>query len=137
LRELTTQVQDQSGIEVSFKVKGKELRFTSEEELLVYRIAQEALRNVWKHSQASKAELVIEFDENRTVVVVADNGRGCTVGESSEFLKEGKLGLMGMRERAHLLGGTLKVCSEPKEGTTVVLEIPGKRLAVEAFPKAG
>jgi len=137
LRELTTQVQDQSGIEVSFKVKGKELRFTSEEELLVYRIAQESLRNVWKHSQAKKVELVIEFDENKTVVVIADNGKGCVVGESSEFLKAGKLGFMGMRERAHLLGGKLNVRSEPNEGTTVVLEIPGKRLEVEASPKVG
>lgn len=137
LRELTTQVQDQSGIEVSLKVKGAERRFTSEEELLIYRIAQEALRNVWKHSQATKAELIMEFDERKTVVVIVDNGKGCLVGGSSEFLKAGKLGLMGMKERAHLLGGTLEVHSKPGEGTTVILEISSKRLAMGAFPKAG
>jgi len=124
LRELATQVQEQSGIEMNLKVEGRERRFTSEEELLIYRIAQEALRNVWRHSQATKAELIIEFNEEKTVVVISDNGRGCEVGESSEFLKAGKLGLMGMKERAHLLGSTLEVRSKPGKGTRVTIELP-------------
>lgn len=130
LRELATQVQEQSGIEVNLKVKGTERRFTSEEELLIYRIAQEALWNVWKHSKATKAELIIEFNEEETAVVITDNGKGCEVGESSEFLKAGKLGLMGMKERAHLLGGTLEVRSKTGKGTTVILNVPKKVLAV-------
>ena len=128
LRELATQVQEQSGIEVNLKVKGSERRFTSEEELLIYRIAQEALRNIWRHSEATKAELTIEFNEEKTVVVVSDNGKGCEVGESSEFLKAGKLGLMGMKERAHLLGGTLEVRSKPGKGTTAILRVPNRSL---------
>ena len=128
LRELATQVQEQSGIKVNLKVKGVERRFTSEEELLIYRIAQEALRNVWKHSEATKAELIVEFNENNAVVVISDNGKGCEVGESSEFLKAGKLGLMGMKERAHLLGGTVEVCSKPGKGTTVILSVPNRSL---------
>ncbi len=130
LRELATQVQEQSGIEVNLKVKGTERRFTSEEELLIYRIAQEALWNVWKHSKATKAELIIEFNQEETAVVITDNGKGCEVGESSEFLKAGKLGLMGMKERAHLLGGTLEVRSKVGKGTTVILNVPKKVLAV-------
>ena len=130
LRELATQVQEQSGIEVNLKVKGTERHFTSEEELLIYRIAQEALWNVWKHSKATKAELIIEFNQEETAVVITDNGKGCEVGESSEFLKAGKLGLMGMKERAHLLGGTLEVRSKAGKGTTVILNVPKKVLAV-------
>ncbi len=126
LRELATQVQEQSGIEVNLKVEGSERRFTSDEELLIYRIAQEALRNIWRHSEATKAELTIEFNEEKTVVVISDNGKGCEVVESSEFLKAGKLGLMGMKERAHLLGGTLEVRSKGGKGTTVILGIPNK-----------
>jgi PAS domain S-box-containing protein len=128
LRELATQVQEQSGIKVNLKVKGSERRFTSEEELLIYRITQEAIRNIWRHSEATKAELTIEFNEEKTVVVVSDNGKGCEVGESSEFLKAGKLGLMGMKERAHLLGGTLEVRSKPGKGTTVILRVPSRSL---------
>jgi len=130
LRELATQVQEQSGIEVNLRVEGLEHRFTSEEELLIYRIAQEALRNIWKHSEATKAEFIIEFDEEKTVVAIGDNGRGFEVGESSEFLEAGKLGLMGMKERAHLLGGTLDIGSNPRNGTTVILGIPNKSLAM-------
>ncbi|UCD53988.1 MAG: PAS domain S-box protein, partial [Dehalococcoidia bacterium] len=130
LRELATQVQEQSDIEVNLKVKGTERRFTSEEELLIYRIAQEALWNVWKHSKATKAELIIEFNQEETAVVITDNGKGCEVGESSEFLKAGKLGLMGMKERAHLLGGTLEVRSKADKGTTIILNVPKKVLAV-------
>jgi signal transduction histidine kinase len=130
LRELATQVQEQSGIEVNLRVEGLEHRFTSEEELLIYRIAQETLRNIWKHSEATKAEFIIEFDEEKTVVAIGDNGRGFEVGESSEFLEAGKLGLMGMKERAHLLGGTLDIGSNPRNGTTVIFGIPNKSLAM-------
>ena len=130
LRELATQIQEQSGIEVNLKVKGRERRFSSEEELLIYRIAQEALRNVWRHSKATKAGLIIEFNKERTVVAISDNGKGCEVGESSEFLKAGKLGLMGMKERAHLLGGTLEMRSKRGKGTTVTLGIPNKSLVM-------
>ncbi len=135
LRELATQVQEQSGIEVKLKMKGPELRFNSEEELLIYRIAQEALRNIWKHSAATRAELSIEFNTEKTVIAITDNGKGCDVGESSEFLKAGKLGLMGMRERALLLGGNLEVLSQADKGTKVILEVPNKSFSsVTATP---
>ena len=130
LRELATQIQEQWSIEVNFEVKGSERRFTSEEELLIYRIGQESLRNIWKHSKATKAKLTIRFGENKTSITVSDNGKGCELGESSEFLKAGKLGLMGMKERAHLLGGTLEMRSKPGKGTTIILELPHKSLVM-------
>ncbi len=130
LRELTNELREQSQIRVGLKIKGSERRFTSDEELLIYRIVQEALSNVWKHSQASRVSINIEFAKGLTTVVVADDGRGCEADFSSEFLKAGKLGMMGMKERAHLLGGNLSVSSKLGEGTTVTLEIPSKRTAV-------
>lgn len=126
LRELVTQVQDQSGIEVHLNVEGPEQHLTPEEELLIYRIVQEAMRNMWKHSSATRSEIKVSFDAERTTVAVSDNGKGFEVTENTGFLEAGKLGLMGMRERAHLLGGTLEIISEPNEGTKVILRLSSR-----------
>ncbi|HEX30049.1 TPA: PAS domain-containing sensor histidine kinase, partial [Candidatus Poribacteria bacterium] len=123
LKELARQVQDQSDIEVGLEVKGSEWHFSPEEELLIYRVVQEAMRNVWKHSEATKAEIRIEFGDEKATVTVSDNGKGFEIKGDSEFLEAGKLGLMGMRERAHLLGGSLKIISQPNAGTEVILTI--------------
>jgi PAS domain S-box-containing protein len=127
LKELVAQFQDQSGIEVSLKVEGSEWHFAPEEGLLIYRIVQEAIRNVWKHSGATEAEISIKFEGGKAAVTVSDNGKGFEVKGDSELLEAGKLGLMGMKERAHLLGGSLRIISEPNRGTTVILNISRPR----------
>jgi len=124
LRELAAQMKCQSGTEVNVKIDGLEQHFSPEEGITIYRIAQEALRNTWKHSGAIKADLSICFDEETTTIVVSDEGKGFNVKGSSHILEAGKLGLMGMNERARLLGGTLDIYSEPNLGTTVILSIP-------------
>ena len=127
LRELVTQLQEQSSIiEINLRTKGSDRHFTSENELLIYRIVQEALRNIWKHSEATQAEVVIELGEDRMTVTISDNGRGFNADESLGFLKTGKLGLAGMKERAYLLRGTLSIHSELNSGTKVILDILAK-----------
>lgn len=123
LRELVAQMQEQPSIEVNLKTKGSERHFTPEEKLLIYRIIQEALRNIWKHSEATKAEVVIKLGEERNTVTINDNGKGFNAEESLGFLETGKLGLAGMKERAHLLGGTLTIHSKLDSGTTIILDI--------------
>lgn len=127
LRELATQVADQSGIQVNLEVEGTRRSFAPEEELIIYRIVQEALRNVWKHSNATSVGVHLNFGEQNTTIAISDNGRGFEVGGSLELLERGKLGLMGMEERAHLLGGHLEIISTPSQGTTVILSIPDKK----------
>jgi signal transduction histidine kinase len=106
-------------------VQGEERRLDAEAELLLFRIAQEAIRNVWRHSQATQAEVVVEFGEGETRVAVSDNGKGFELsGPVSDLAREGKLGLAGMQERARLLGGELSVRSEPGRGTTVAVSVP-------------
>ena len=129
LRELVTQLQEQSSIKINLKTKG-DRRFTLENELLIYRIVQEALRNMWKHSEAARAEVVVELSEDGTTITISDNGKGFNADESLGFLKTGKLGLAGMKERAYLLGGTLSIHSKPNSGTKVILDIPSKNLLV-------
>ncbi len=124
LRELTSQLEQQAGIKSELRVIGPEQHFTPEDEILIYRIVQEALRNVWKHSRARKAEVVIEFGKDKAVVTISDDGQGFEIKEESKFVRAGKIGLAGMQERASLLRGNLNIYSEPGRGTKVVLEVP-------------
>jgi two-component system sensor histidine kinase UhpB len=90
-------------------------------QLVVYRVAQEALVNAARHSGASRVEVNLERSNGAVNLSVADNGSGFA------FADEGKgLGLSGMRERALLVGGQLEVDSRPGTGTTVKLEVPAR-----------
>ena len=125
LRWLVSELKEQHGIEADLRVLGTERRFTPETELVLFRIAQEAMRNVGRHSQASKAEATIEFGDDRIRVSIKDNGVGFHLPENLEDLsRTGKLGLIGMQERMRLLDGSIKIESEPGKGTTVMVEIP-------------
>ena len=113
------------GIKAHMQVNGSKRRFSPEQELLLFRIAQEAFRNVQKHAQASEIELVIDFTKDKIIMTIRDNGKGLNdIGSIQELPRAGKLGLIGMEERARLLGGNLRVQSEPEKGTTIEIEAP-------------
>jgi len=121
IRELETGY----GIESSLQVCGAERRFSKEAELNLFRIVQEALRNIGKHSYASKTEVVIEFEDGKTIVSIRDNGVGFGAPkEITALSRSGKLGLVGMQERVRLLGGRLEIKSEPGKGTSVIVDAP-------------
>jgi PAS domain S-box-containing protein len=125
LEWLTSDVEAHFGVDVGMAVEGPERRFSPDVELLLFRIAQEALRNVWRHSEASRAWLTLEFDEYKTMLTISDNGKGFEVPQrAGDLAKVGKLGLAGMEERARLIGGTLRLQSKPGEGTIVTVEAP-------------
>ena len=115
----------EDGIEAELKVCGDRRRLPSEAELALFRIIQEALSNVRRHSQASQVAAVVEFGEGRVKISVDDNGQGFELPDrTGDLAATGKLGLIGMHERARLLGGTLLIQSEPGEGTTVIVDVP-------------
>jgi two-component system, NarL family, sensor histidine kinase UhpB len=88
-------------------------------QVVVYRVAQEALVNAARHSGATRMEVSLEPCDSKVRLKVFDNGSGFA------FAEEGKgLGLSGMRERALLVGGKLEIDSRPGRGTTVTLEVP-------------
>jgi signal transduction histidine kinase len=89
----------------------------------VLRIAQEALQNALRHSGAERLAVRLEAGNGRVVLSVADEGEG--FDSDSPALRSRRLGLTSMEERARALGGTLEIRSEPGEGTTVRLEVPG------------
>ena len=112
-------------IKVDFASAGKERSFDGETRLTIFRMVQEALRNVWKHSGASEAQIKVEFSDDKTTFTVTDNGKGFVVPERVENLAPaGKLGLVGMQERAQLIGARLQVQSQTGKGTSVTIELP-------------
>ena len=125
LRWVTRELKTEYGVEASLQVHGDERRFPPEVELILFRIVQEALRNIGRHSQASKAEVLIRFGEGKTAVIIRDNGIGFQLPDKvSDLSRSGKLGLVGMQERVRLLGGSLEVKSKPSKGTTIIAEAP-------------
>jgi len=97
----------------------------------VYKIAAEALRNAFRHSQAEQIEVEIHYDNQEFRLRVRDDGRGFDPAIAPEE-REGHFGLPGMKERAKIAGGKLKVWSEVGAGTEVELEMP----ASTAYTKA-
>jgi two-component system sensor histidine kinase DegS len=125
LRWQVSDLEKRSGIEAELTVSGVERRCSAEVELMIFRIVQEALRNVEKHAQASKVEVAVEFGKGKTKVSIGDNGKGFDLsGSLADLPRAGKLGLAGMEERVRLLNGTMKIESEPGKGTRVMIEVP-------------
>jgi PAS domain S-box-containing protein len=122
---LTDELTRQTGVETRFEVDGLERDLRHDQQVLLFRIAQEALSNVRRHSRATRAEVTIQFLEGRVRLTIRDNGHGFAVpARLSDLASTGKLGIPGMYERARLLGGKLAISSEPEGGTSVVVEAP-------------
>ncbi len=105
--------------QVQFQHIGFKKRIRSDQELILYRIFQESLNNVVKHSGADRVRVTLTFSYPKVMMTVQDNGAG--------FVKEKRssgIGLIGMRERAVAVGGRLKIHSAPGKGTIVWVELP-------------
>jgi len=122
---LVEQLKNEHGIETTLEMPDESRRFSPEKEVALFRIVQEALRNIAKHSNASKVEVKIELAEAETIISIADNGKGFELpGSMGEFSRQGKLGIDGMQTRAKFVGGILDVRSEPGRGTSIAVNIP-------------
>ena len=125
LKMLARETGGSQGLFVEFQRIGREQRLVPEVELALYRIAQEALTNVVKHAEASHANLRIAFTPELVTMEVWDNGKGYEVPESpSTFAPGGHYGLLGLFERAEMIGARLEVISSPGKGTRVTVILP-------------
>jgi PAS domain S-box-containing protein len=125
LESLVSNIRKRSGMNIEVTVQGVSRRFSPEIELVLFRVAQEALSNTLKHSQATEAQVTVEFADKTIRIIVKDNGCGFSLPETTgDLVKQGRLGLAGMQERIQLVGGNFKIKSEPGAGTTVIIEAP-------------
>lgn len=120
LQWLTQTFADRSGLHVH--LNGRLSREVSPDQaMVVYRAAQEALTNVLKHAGAREVRLDISDLENCLTLEISDNGRGAT---PEDLAKLQSFGLLGLKERAHSVGGWLDVVTQPSQGMTLILSIP-------------
>lgn len=113
------------GIDVDFEAgQYQPAGISSETETVLYRIIQEALNNVAKHSGAKHVALVLSRSADHVQVIVEDDGRGFDSRVSPSRNGRGRLGLLGIQERLGMIGGTLKVESAPESGATLIVRIP-------------
>jgi len=108
-------------IEAALVAEGDFSNLGDNAQLVIYRVAQEALSNAARHSGAERIDVALRRNGAGAELVVADDGRGFAFEES-----ESGLGISGMRERALLIGGELTIESRPGAGTTVRLDVPGE-----------
>ena len=115
-----------SGLEegASLRVTGQSYRVAEVVELTLFRIAQESLRNVQKHAGATSAIVELDFTPDRLRLSIADDGVGFQPPKELPGLaRGGKLGLLGMKERCELVGGTFDLQSDPEHGTCVTVSV--------------
>jgi signal transduction histidine kinase len=94
-------------------------------ELALYRIAQETMSNVVHHARASHAEVHLDFTSGAVALTITDDGRGFDVPDNlADLAPEGHYGLLGLYERAELVGGRLTIQSEPNQGTCMTIKLP-------------
>ncbi len=118
LATMASAFQQHTGVVLSRAVPSDLPPLSREQELVLYRVTQEALTNVARHAGAERAELAMSCEDQQVTVAVRDDGRGF------DGLPAGQGGIKGMRERALLVRGTVDVVSAPGEGTEVTLCIP-------------
>jgi signal transduction histidine kinase len=119
IERLAETFSERSGIETMVEAS-LDGRLPPEIETTLYRVVQEALTNVVKHAGAEHASIVISSRNRSVAATIDDDGRGFDVGD----VRAGALGLLGMRERLALVGGTLAVESSPESGTTIAAQVP-------------
>jgi signal transduction histidine kinase len=123
LTGLIESTRQRSGLSAHLKIMGRTqpASLSDEMETSIYRIVQESITNVVRHAHATYVDVIVEWQDDKVVVIIEDDGVGIDMQKARE---KGHLGLIGMQERAEMLGGKLLVDSTPQVGTALVVEIP-------------
>jgi signal transduction histidine kinase len=115
-------------VETNVSIRGEESTVAPEQKEVIFQVLRESLSNVRKHAQARNLWVVLDLSSTPWVMTIRDDGRGFDVRQIAEDpRKGGSYGLVGMRERAELIGGTFEMVSQTFEGTLVTLIGPPER----------
>ncbi|RJP47864.1 MAG: PAS domain S-box protein [Desulfobacteraceae bacterium] len=118
---LTETLMKRSHIKITIKIDTNEFEIDPDREIALFRITQEALNNIVKHSGATEISINLFVEDTRVHLLIKDNGSGMA---DTDELPAGTYGIMGMRERIHFYGGNLSITSEPENGTLIAATIP-------------
>ncbi|OGO42771.1 MAG: hypothetical protein A2Z05_07640 [Chloroflexi bacterium RBG_16_60_22] len=137
-RWLTEVNLEAAGINVTFKTTGRQRRLAPGIEVTLFRVIQEAVNNIARHSRARNTSLSLQYRRNAIRVQVKDDGQGFDVEEAISSRERPRgLGLVGMKERVAIAGGTLDIRSDPvKGGTEIIIEIPLNKEVANAQDKS-
>jgi signal transduction histidine kinase len=125
LEMLMGETSQTSGLPVDFTSSGTERRLPAEVELALYRMAQEALNNAAHHAQAKHASVHLEYSSKAVMLDISDEGKGFNVPKTpAEFAPQGHFGLLGLYERAELIGAHLDITSSIGQGTRLSIYLP-------------
>jgi len=115
----------EDNLDVSVVISGEPEPLPPEHELALYRLAQEGLSNVRRHANATRVDMALHYSPAAATLTISDNGVGFSVPQdTSALVAGGRLGLMGIYERARLLGGTAEITSTEGHGTTIRVSLP-------------
>jgi signal transduction histidine kinase/ligand-binding sensor domain-containing protein len=124
IRAMIENIAESSAIAMTSELDDIDGVFTPADEITIYRIIQESLSNVVKHSSASEARVAVHCREHQVEITIRDNGQGFASSASKAGAADrGGFGLKGLAERVHMLGGTHAIESAPGRGTTVTVQI--------------
>lgn len=124
IRWLVNKLSEDTGINARLNISGTSRKLNTDTEVIIFRVIQEALNNIRRHSQATELLLDIEFGPEILKVSVRDNGKGFHMPKSiSTFIGSSKVGILGMQENINIIGGKLDICSEPGNGTLLKIEV--------------
>ncbi len=115
------QFQAQTGIIYQSDCSVEDIGLNREQSTAVFRIFQEALTNILRHAEATRFSSTLKLEANSLVLIIGDNGKGIT---ASEVSRPQSLGLLGMRERAHLVGGEINISGAEGQGTVITVRVP-------------
>jgi signal transduction histidine kinase len=125
LNWLAADLSKNYGIVADVKVLGETRHLSSDAELMLFRITQEALNNVQRHAQATAVHVNVEFSDRKIKVTICDDGKGFVMpSHAGDLARFGKLGLAGIQERTQLLAGNVTIDTAPGKGTTLTVEVP-------------
>jgi hypothetical protein len=117
---LTQNFTERSALSIALSFDRDDTAYPSDVSTAVFRIAQEALTNIVRHSGATNAEVAVQHVDGELQLDISDNGRGMDLAKSAGK----RLGLLGMRERARMLGGSMNIEGAPGQGVRICVRLP-------------
>lgn len=127
IRAIVRKVSETSPIDLASHVDEIDHLFDKESEIHIYRIVQEGINNIMKHSAATEAAVVVRHHPSRVSISIRDNGKG--IDQDARSIRDGGLGLSGIEERAKIMNGSITIDSAPGQGVSLQIELPILTLA--------